>query len=86
LKKGILSNEECNDFIVEAKRGNNARFPEHVTVIGDYECTNRFNDYPQCVLIYISVRCTFVLFLLVFSTNISGLSPFVDRCSAPLYW
>jgi len=39
LKKGILSNEECNDFIVEAKRGNNARFPEHVTVIGDYECT-----------------------------------------------
>ncbi|HEY5593432.1 MAG TPA: hypothetical protein VIK55_20755 [Paludibacter sp.] len=39
LKKGILSVEECNDFIVDARRENNARFPKHVKVIGDYKCT-----------------------------------------------
>jgi len=49
-------------------------------------CARKYTNLKDKVLIYISVRCTFGLFLLVFSTNISGLCPFVDRCSAPLYW
>ena len=35
-----------------------------------------YNDYPQCVLIYIPVRCTFGFMALLFLQKLSGLCPF----------
>ncbi len=38
-KKGILSETECDDFIIEAKAKNRAKFPAGVEKFSDYTCT-----------------------------------------------
>lgn len=39
LKKGILTTDDCNNFIIEAIAKNRARFPSGAVKISDYHCT-----------------------------------------------